>query len=83
MNDHVVRERVVRAKHVQHAIYHEHVRAFGYGIGNDLVIVEIDDRGEIRLAPLALEFRHVRACLLEAGRRMEVSLDQIRTCLAD
>ena len=50
-------------KHVRH---HLPVRTLGDRIGKDLVIAEIDDRGEIGLAPDALEFRDVRPGLAQA-----------------
>ena len=67
-------------KHVQN---HLPVRALRERIGKDPVVVEIDDRGEIGLAPGALEFRDVRPRLPEAGIGMEVSSEYVRCRLAD
>ena len=67
-------------KHVQN---HLPVRALRDRIGKDLVIAEINDGGEIGLAPGALEFRDVRPRLPEAGIGMEVSSEYVRCRLAD
>lgn len=67
-------------KHVRH---HLPVRALRERIGKDPVVVEIDDRGEICLAPGALEFRDIGSRLPEAGIGMEVSFHDVRSRLAD
>lgn len=76
-----VRELAVQpGEHVQN---HLPVRALRERIGKDPVVVEIDDRGEIGLAPKTLEFRDVRPRLPEAGIGMEVSSEYVRSRLAD
>ena len=67
-------------KHVRH---HLPVRTLGDRIGKDPVIAEIDDRGEIGLAPQALEFRDIGPGLPETGIGMEVSSEYVRCRLAD
>ena len=67
-------------KHVRH---HLPVRALRERIGKDPVVVEIDDRGEIGLAPGALEFRDVSPRLLQACIGTEVSFHDVRSRLAD
>ena len=83
MQDHVVSQRMLCAEVRQHGLDQRHVRALRQRIAEYLVVVEVDHRREVGLAPLELEFRHVRPCLPQAGVRMEVPLQQVRRRLSD
>ena len=83
MQNHVVSQRMPFVEVGQHGLDQRHVRALRQRIAEYLVVVEVDHRREVGLAPLELEFRHVRPCLPQAGIRMEVPLHQVRRRLSD
>ena len=78
IQDHVVSQRMPFVEVGQHGLDQSHVRALRQRIAEYLVVVEVDHRREVGLAPLEAEFRHVRPCLPQAGVRMEVPLQQVR-----